>query len=157
MRRVLIIFFVLPITFLNACNGITKDDKTKIEDIVRKYNNGLMKAFNDEDFSILQPVCTEKEFNKVKIYVQSYTAAGEKLFAELMSLQFKDMRKKDKKGVEVFTLEAWRYSRSDIETGKTLVPSTLYEYEMKYTVVYEKNKGWRIAGLKVMNERKREL
>ena len=149
MRGVLVLIIIV-LTF-NSCNSITGSERRDIEDTVRRYNNALMEAYKSGDFSALRDVATEREYRKVMVYIQSYTSEGEKIVSELKVLKVKGIRKKSPNKAEVLTKERWTYSRIDHRTGKTLVPETIYEYEIQYNVTRENN-SWKIASIKVLKE-----
>lgn len=147
--------FIILIVILNAC-GLSWTEKKEIKDTILKYNHALMKAYETEDFELLKDITTEREFKKVTVYIQSYAAAGEKIRAILKDIKIKAVKKRDERTVDAITFEKWQYQRIERDTGKTLVPDTLYEYEMGYELIKEDNK-WKVAALKVLREEKMSL
>lgn len=153
MQKVLIIIFLVAI--LNSCDLSLSNEK-EIKDTILKYNHALMEAYEREEFDVLKDVTTEREFKKVVVYIQSYAAAGEKIRAIPKEIKIKKIKKIDKIKVEAITNEKWRYERLELDTGRNLVPETLYEYEMRYEIIKENDK-WKVATLKILKEEKTPL
>lgn len=152
MRVFLVIIMIA--SFLNACNSITETERKEIKKIVIKYNHALMNAYETGNFDSLRKITTDRQYKKVMVYIQSYTAVGEKIKAQLKEFKIKDIRKIDDKKIEVTTAERWYYERIDFRTGALLVPKSTYHYIMKYELLKERNNNWKIAELKVISEGK---
>ncbi|HEX8949568.1 MAG TPA: hypothetical protein VF790_11435 [Dissulfurispiraceae bacterium] len=136
------------LSLLFACTNYA--EKKKIDGLIKTYNKALEGAFANRDFEPLKKITTEKEYNKVSVYIMSYAGQGETLSARLVQLEIKGI---DVEGSSATadTSEQWEYERKNTETGEVMRPKTLYIYEMKYFLVKDKD-TWKVDHLKIEKE-----
>ena len=133
---------------LCACTNYA--EKKKIDGVIRTYNKALEGAFGTMDFEPFKKITTEKEYNKVSVYIMSYAGQGETLSAHLVKLEIKRIDVEGS-GATAYTSEQWEYERKSTETGEVLRPKTLYLYEMKYSLIKDKD-AWKVDRLKIEKE-----
>ncbi|GBE00296.1 hypothetical protein BMS3Abin07_02347 [bacterium BMS3Abin07] len=139
------------ILLLISASGVANAEDMGVKEVVRAYNKALIQAYNTLRFDSLRRVVTEKEYNKVTIYIKSYAGMKQKLRAGLTDLVIKDVEKGSRKA-SVSTSEKWWYERVDMKTGSILVPKSIYNYEMRYDLVKDEMGKWRVDKLKILRE-----
>lgn len=151
MKRTSVGTIILLIGISSLSAGCMKShEKEKVVALVKEYNKALMKAYETRNFDELKNLTSDREYQKVSVYIMSYAGQGEKLYARLMNL---NVSKVDIAGnaADVTTSEEWEYQRSYLKTGKPLIPKAKYSYRTEYHLIKEGGK-WKIDALKIITE-----
>lgn len=110
------------------------DASEEIEKTVRRYDEILSSAYDQDRPSLLASVATEGQIRKVRLYMTyDQVEKKRKLVTELKSLSVSEIKRKGKKGTAK-TTETWEYYYKDLNTGKSFGKKVI-NYEVSYNLI----------------------
>jgi len=116
--------------------GAAATAATAVGKTIEKYNQTLVKAYEQEKPSLLSPVATERQITDVRLYMTyDKVEKKRKMSVELKSLLIDKIKKKGAKATAL-TTETWVYNFKDLNTGKEsgrAVESYRVTYNLKKT------------------------
>ncbi|MHC4278310.1 MAG: hypothetical protein ACYSTI_13475 [Planctomycetota bacterium] len=132
-RRLLPIFCTLVLLAPLSCtNGNPEEEAIKV--LVGKYNVAIITAYKDLNTWPLKLVTTDAVFKKVNVMIESYLDGEQVMEAELLSLEFKDI-KIEPESATVRTTEEWEYRWVDINSREVIDPTRPIHYEVLYHII----------------------
>ncbi len=134
--------FVIAL-ILTGCTTWEKEpsEEELLKKVVTRYNYALIEAYKSQFYDRLKEVTGRDEFRRIRIIITSYLQASEVMEAELHTLEFGKIKIEEKKAT-VDTTERWSYRWIDYRTGREVEPLKEINYNMRYHLVRDEDRGW---------------
>lgn len=124
--KVLFIFFLLLISCAKA-----NPEQESVKKLIAIYNHALVLAYGELKFEELKSIASEGQFGKVSAIVNSFRDADEMMEAELLRLDFKEIKIEGNSST-VKTSEDWKYRWVNNKTGEEVEPLKDIHYDIIY-------------------------
>ncbi len=124
------------------------------KEVVSLYLKNLPLCFKTGMNVFVSEIVEEKIARRLQIWLDAWRFSGYSPSAELISLNFKEIREKSERAV-VVTEERWKYSYIYTDSGKTALEPQEIFYEIRY--ILEKKEGkWKIKEIEILKEVKKD-
>ena len=139
MRSICLCSAVL-LSMLAGCALRETGAEAELRVVVAKYNNALIEAYKNQLFKPLKEVADEEEVQMVNIFISSYLQGNQVMDAELLKMDFKEIKIEGEKAT-VRTSEEWSYRWIHYKTMREIEPRKNIRYEILYYIV-KKDGRW---------------
>lgn len=147
LRGYIPILFVALTLALGCGKGSDKDVK-EVQDVVRRYDEALIKTYAVLDTKPLDGLASEKEIGRVRMIIWKFL--GEKTFmeSEIKEIRFDKVELK-RDSAEVETWEKWRFRHLREGTREEVRPWVDAEYRLRFVMKKEKGK-WMVETARLL-------
>lgn len=140
---------------LLVCLGLTacasKEDKA-VQATVKVFNKTLIEAFVKPNPDLMADVATEKEQQKIGLYIVNLIQKRQIMKCSLNSISFGPVKYLSADKAQVTTSEDWTFEYLDYNTRKTVAPPKKIHYSVTYSLVMGKG-DWLVDELKIEKEK----
>lgn len=139
---------------LAAVTGCAKKEDPGLKEIrqaVWRYDEALIRVYNELDPKPLYGLASEKEIGKVRMIIWRFMGEKKIMESRLNDLKFVRIEKKGRGSAEVETLEKWRFRHLREGTGEEVMPWTEKEYSLTFEMLRQDGK-WIVDSSKLTGE-----
>lgn len=143
--------FLTLLLLLPACSGKSKEEETQIRQVVKWYNEALVRAYKELDIQSLNGLTTADEIGRVRMIVWKFKAEKKYMESEQKELIFKSIEITGPESADVETAEKWRFRHLREKTGTQIQPWKDENYTMYYRMAKMEGK-WIVEKARLVKE-----
>ncbi len=139
------LFFCLA---MQGCIQSGKDVTPEVLGTVKRYNGLLRRAYLEANISLLGPVATQNQIDKVYPVIQALRSQNSSMIAEQKSFGVLQVQAESGTAM-VRTEEQWEYWWQDKDTGVITKDKAEVNYRIAYRLVHE-GRSWKVDSIEAV-------
>jgi len=143
--------FICVLIFMPSCADVGSKEEAQIKQVVKWYNEALVRVYKDRDTQALEGLTTGAEMGRVNMIIWKFQAEKKYMESEQKSLVFKSIKITGTESADVETEEKWKFRHLRAKTAVVLHPWKDEDYTMYYRMVKEDGK-WIVEKARLFRE-----
>ena len=149
MKTLCVLFVMTALIFsLQGCSPSAKDPTPDVLDTVKRYNGLLRRTYLEANISLLGPVATQNQIDKVFPVIQALRSQNSSMITEQTSFNVRQVTVESGKAV-VQADEAWEYWWQDKDSGMVTKEKEEVAYRIAYRLVQE-GRAWKVDAIEAL-------